>query len=115
MLSNSQLNNSTLIDAQSQYNALVSDNAGNINSLGKNISGVRAAYEFMSHLPLLKLENEMVDISLPWLSFEEMDKWLIDAKLTEKQWRAEIEDKTEKWSRLGTSDGVDEKVIVETE
>jgi len=34
----------------------------------------------MSHLPLLKLQTEMVDINVPWLSAEEMDKWLTSAK-----------------------------------
>lgn len=69
----------------------------------------------MSHLPLIKLQTEMVDIAVPWLSFEEMDKWLINAKLTMKQWKAELADKQEKWSRLGTASGIDQKVIVETE
>lgn len=68
----------------------------------------------MSHLPLIKLENEMVDIAIPWLSFEEMDKWLINAKLTMKQWQAELADKQDKWSRLGNLSEVDKKVLVDT-
>jgi hypothetical protein len=31
----------------------------------------------------------MIDINVPWLSFEEMDKWLTNAKLTKKQWETE--------------------------
>ena len=68
----------------------------------------------MSHLPLMKFENEM-DIAIPGLSFEEMDKWLIDAKLTQKQWQGELSDKRDKWSGLQDPSEADEKVIVETE
>ena len=115
MRSNSKSSNSTISGAQGQYNSLVSDNAETINSLGKNASGIKAAYEFMSHLPLLKLENEMVDIAIPWLSFEEMDKWLINAKLTMKQWKTEFADKKEKWSRLQNLSEADKKVMIHTE
>lgn len=69
----------------------------------------------MSRLPLIKLDTELVDISIPWLSFEEMDKWLSDAKLTQKQWQHEFADKQEKWSRLGNLSEADKKVMVQTE
>ncbi len=76
---------------------------------------MKAAYEFMSHLPLIKLQSEIIDISVPWLSFEEMDKWLINAKLTQKQWQAEFADKQDKWSRLQNISELDKKAIVRTE
>lgn len=69
----------------------------------------------MSHLPLIKLQTEMIDIAIPWLSFEEMDKWLINAKLTQKQWKTELADKQDKWSRLQNLSEADRKVIVDTE
>ena len=69
----------------------------------------------MSHLPLIKLQTEMVDISIPWLSFEEMDKWLANAKLIQKQWQSEFSDIQEKWSRLQNLSEVDKKVILRTE
>ncbi len=81
---------------------MVGNNADTINAIGKNVSGIKAAYGFMSRLPLIKLENEMVDISLPWISFEEMEKWLAEAKLTKKQWETELSDKKDKWAKLGT-------------
>jgi hypothetical protein len=93
----------------------VTDNADTINSVGKNVSGIKAAYEFMSHLPLIKMDTELVDISIPWLSPEEMDKWLIDAKLTMKQWQKEFEDKQKKWSSLTNLSEADKKIMVQTE
>jgi len=69
----------------------------------------------MSHLPLLKLNNEMVDIAVPMMSPEEADKWLINAKLTQAQWKREFADKSEKWSRLGNLSEADKKVMVQAE
>lgn len=69
----------------------------------------------MSHLPLLKLNNEMVDITVPMMSPEEADKWLVNAKLTLTQWKKEFADKSEKWSRLGSLSEADKKVQVQAE
>lgn len=113
--SNSQMNDSTLGSVQGQYNDLIGDNADNINSLGRNVSGIKAAYEFMSHLPLLKLNNEMVDITVPMLSLEEMDKWIINAKLTKAQWQKEYDDKSAKWARLKNPSEADKKVMIQAE
>lgn len=110
-----QASNKTVGSVQGGYNSLVSDNADTINSLGKNVSGIKAAYEFMSHLPLLKLNNEMVDIAVPMMSPEEADKWLINAKLTLAQWKKEFADKSEKWSRLKNLSEADKKVMVQAE
>lgn len=79
------------------------------------MSGIKAAYEFMSHLPLLKMNNEMVDIAVPMMSPEEADKWLINAKLTQAQWKKEFADKSEKWSRLKNLSEADKKVMVQAE
>ncbi len=69
----------------------------------------------MSHLPLINLQSETVDISLPWLSFEEMDKWLSKAKLTLKQWETEFAEKKAAWSSLTNLSDVDKKVMIRTE
>jgi len=69
--SNSTLETSTFQSIQKEYNAKIDSNGGTINSLGQNVSGVKAAYEFISHLPFVKLENQTVDISVPWMSLEE--------------------------------------------
>jgi hypothetical protein len=61
---------------------------------------VKAAYEFISHLPLIKLENELIDISVPWLSFEEMNKWYVDAKKMLEKYKKEINDKKAEWEKL---------------
>ena len=76
---------------------------------------MKAAYEFMSHLPLIKLENEMVDIAIPWLSFEEMDKWLINAKLTQKQWKTEFDRASKEWSKITNLSEADKKITIQTE
>lgn len=68
----------------------------------------------MSRLPLLKLETQTVDIAIPMLSLEEMDKWLISAKLTLAQWETEFKNKSEKWAKLGNPSEADKKVMADT-
>lgn len=57
----------------------------------------------------------MLDIDIPWMSKEDANKWLTNANLTIDQWKAEIQDKKDKWSKLTTLSGADEKVILQTE
>ncbi|MDP2104007.1 MAG: hypothetical protein Q8K26_03740, partial [Candidatus Gracilibacteria bacterium] len=113
--STSTMNNSTIGGVQSQYNSAISSNGGTINSLGQNISGVKAAYEFISHLPLVKLENQTVDISVPWMALEESDKWLFNAELTLKKYEKEYEDKKAKWAKAGTPAGADSLAIIQSD
>jgi len=113
--SNSVLQNSTLQSVQTKYNDMVDSNGGTINSLGQNVSGVKAAYEFISHLPLVKLESQVVDISVPWMSFEESNKWLVDAELTLKKYKKELADKKDKWTKAGTPAGADSLAIIQSD
>jgi hypothetical protein len=76
---------------------------------------VKATYEFMSQLPLIKLQTEMVDIAIPLISIEEIDKGIKSAELTQKQWSGELSNKKEQWAKLGTATGADSQVIVRTE
>lgn len=107
---------STIQGAKDQYNSTILNNRDTINSLGKNISGIKAAYEFMSHLPLIKLQNEMVDISVPWMSLEEMNKWYVNAVLTLKQYQAEFDRAKTEWSKVqNPSELANNKIVIQTE
>ncbi|MBP8016521.1 VCBS repeat-containing protein, partial [Candidatus Gracilibacteria bacterium] len=83
------------------YNKLVGNFTNEANSAGKTVSGIKAAYEFMSNLPLIQFENETIDINIPWIGFEDIDKWIISAKITAKQWESEIKRANTEWSKLG--------------
>lgn len=56
-----------------------------------------------------------MDISVPWMSFEESDKWLVDAELTLKKYKKEKDDKVQKWTKAGTPAGVDSLAIVQSD
>lgn len=97
---NSQLDNGAAQSVQGAYNSAASKYQGDINSLGRNVSGVKNAYEMLSNLPLIQFQNQQVDITIPWMSPEELDRWLTNAKATANQWRNEISTKTKAWASL---------------
>lgn len=101
--------------ASNQANSLLADNKDNINTVGKNISGLRTAYEFLSSLPIIQFENEMVRVDVPMISDEDVDKAILDFNKTKAQWTKEISDKKQAWSKLGSKDGVNEKIFVEAD
>lgn len=82
---------------------------------GRTISGVKAAYEFMARLPLLKFERHTLNVTYPDIGEEELNKWLVSAKATQAQWKREIEDKKKAYAALGTKEGVDTSIIVRAE
>ena len=96
-------------------NSMLTDNRDNINTVGKNISGLRTAYEFLSGLPIIQFENETVVVDIPMISDEDIDKAILDFNKTKSQWSREISDKKQSWSKVASKDGVNEKVFVEAE
>lgn len=112
-------NNSTgtgvIANTKNNVNNTLQNNAGTINSAGRNVSGIKAAYEFLSRLPMLKFESSTLDITVPMISEEDLTK-------AEKQWttaatnaRKELDTKKAAWAKLGTKDGADQKLIVASE
>jgi hypothetical protein len=101
--------------ASNQVNGILSDNKDNINTVGKNVSGLRTAYEFLSSLPIIVFETETVVVDIPMISDEDIDKAIFDFNKTKAQWTKEIGDKKAEWSKVASKDGVNEKVFVEAE
>lgn len=87
-------------EAKSATNDLLANQKDNINTAGRTVSGVKAAYEFMSRLPLLKFENHTVDVSVPILSENDVETSIQEYKGVAKQWETEIKNKTEAWKAL---------------
>jgi hypothetical protein len=75
---------------------------------------VKAAYEFIGSLPFLSVEEKQLYIRVPWISPEDLDKWIADLKDTIKQWEDEIDDKATKWGALVNDPlkTADSKVII---
>ncbi|MDD2907859.1 MAG: VCBS repeat-containing protein [Candidatus Gracilibacteria bacterium] len=57
--------------------ALSSKAPGLAEDAKKYSSGIKEAYEFMGSLPIVKIEQVPVDMSLPWISETEIDKTLL--------------------------------------
>lgn len=60
---------------------------------GRSVSGVKAAYEFMSRLPILKFEKTTLNVSYPDIGKEDLIKLENSFKATKKQWENEIKEK----------------------
>ncbi|MDD2566021.1 MAG: VCBS repeat-containing protein [Candidatus Gracilibacteria bacterium] len=66
----------------------------------EGISGVKAAYELIGNLPLISIQNETIDINIPWIASEDIDKWIIDAKGKKEQYQTTISNTHQKWKDL---------------
>ncbi len=102
-------------DIKSSANSALQNSAGTLNTAGRTVSGVKAAYEFLSRLPMLKFENSTLDITVPIISEEDLTKAEKEWTAAAKNARAELDSKTAKWSKLGTKDGADQKLILESQ
>ena len=64
-----------------------------VNTWYKKInSWIKEAYEFIGSTPLIKIEQETVNISIPWLSASEINSTIIQREWTLAEWEAELVD-----------------------
>ncbi len=64
-------------------------------------SWIKKAYEFIGNTPLVKLEQETVDMTLPWISQTELNKTIKSRKATLKQWEDEVQRAKRNWTSTG--------------
>lgn len=72
--------NDSLRSWQSSINSWKSSIRNMTASAKEWMNWVRAAYQLISNLPLITIKNETVDINIPWIWPEEIDKWIENAK-----------------------------------
>lgn len=65
---------------------------------GSKISWIKEAYNFLSNVPMVSIEQEEVNISIPWIDKITVDKAIADWKETLWQWEDEIQRASESWS-----------------
>lgn len=53
-------------------------------------SWIREAYEFISTLPLINLNQETVNITVPWISQVELDRAFLSRERTIEKWKEEV-------------------------
>jgi len=61
-------------------------------------SWIKEAYEFLGALPLVKIEQATVDMSLPWVSLTEIDKTIFTRQSTLDSRKAELTRATNAWT-----------------
>lgn len=61
------------------------------------ISSMRSAYEVISTLPLIKLDQEQVNVTIPWIWPEELDKWIKNAEWKVEDYKNTIKTTKNKW------------------
>lgn len=106
-----QSNTTGFREAKNATNAFLKDNKSTINSGGQTISGVKAAYKFLSKLPAIAFETQIVNITIPIIAEEDVKKSLANIE----QWQKELSEKKAMWSKLGTKEGLNEKASLDVE
>jgi hypothetical protein len=82
---------------------------------GRTISGVKAAYEFMSRIPLIKFEPTTLNITYPDIGKEDLNKIQKEYEATKAQWQKEISDKKKLYATLGTQEWLNTAIVVDAE
>jgi hypothetical protein len=104
----------TVRDAAGSVNSALSSAQPTVDRIGRNVSGIKAAYEFMSNLPLIQIEPEQYTVRVPWISPEDIDKWLVHAELTYAQWKAEIARAKAAWGKMDNGEAIVNQVDLQT-
>lgn len=64
----------------------------------QTVWGIKAAYEFLSSMPILKIEPQKVDFNIPWIDGTTIDKAIADFEATKRQWTEEIQRAQQEWN-----------------
>lgn len=62
------------------------------------LSGIRAAYEFLGNVPLVNVETETINISIPWIDQSSIERAIQDWKGQALNWKYEIQRAANQWS-----------------
>lgn len=59
---------------------------------------MQEVYEFIGNIPLIDLETETINISIPWIDQSELNRFQVDWEYALDQWSGELEEAKEAWS-----------------
>lgn len=69
---------------------------------GSTVTWINQVYKFLSTLPLIAIEPQVVNINVPWIDKTSLDKAIKTFNNTKKQWEQEIERASNTWSLWAT-------------
>lgn len=64
----------------------------------KTVWGVKSAYEFISNMPIIKIETQKVNFNAPWIDKATLDKAIKDFQATKIQWKWELDRAKKEWN-----------------
>lgn len=74
---------------------------------GSTVTWMSQVYKFLSTLPLIAIEPQVVNINVPWIDKAALDKAIKTFNNTKKQWEQEIERASNAWSLWATCSWTD--------
>lgn len=88
---------------EGSVNCFVSDAKIQKLNLEKNISPtvtswIQSVYELLSNLPVITIKTEIVNINVPWVDLNTVNKTIFNREMTVKQREQEINKATDSWS-----------------
>ncbi len=68
------------------------------NSSNETLSGIKEVYEFVGNIPLVDIESETIQVNIPWIDETELNRTILNWKLTSQSWQDERQRAAEQWS-----------------
>ncbi len=63
--------------------------AGKVWGAKKAFSGIRSVYDFLGNIPLVSVKPQQVNIEIPWVDQNTINKTLLDWRIKHKQWQSQ--------------------------
>ncbi|MCD5380636.1 VCBS repeat-containing protein, partial [Candidatus Gracilibacteria bacterium] len=60
--------------------------AGEVGGAKKAFSGIRSVYDFLGNIPMVSVKPQQVNVEIPWIDQNTLNKTLLDWELTKEQW-----------------------------
>ncbi len=64
----------------------------------KTVGWIKSAYEFISNMPIIKIEPQKVNFNAPWIDKATLDKAIKDFQSAKVQWTGELDRAKKQWN-----------------
>lgn len=85
---------------------LVSQNGENyVNSWRETLSWIKEVYAFLGNVPLVNIESETINVSVPWIEPSQIDRSIVDWEYALEQYKWEFARASASWSAWAACSG----------
>jgi len=81
-----------------------------VNSGRETLSWIKEVYEFIGNVPLVNVETETIHVNIPWPDPNELERALVDWKLSLELYKEEIQNASNDWSLWATCTGTEAEI-----